>query len=380
MFNFSVEKTYGLMRVGRIETVHGSIETPVFMPVGTQGTVKALSPERLKQIGTQIVLGNTSHLYLRPGMETLTRFGGLHQFMRWDSPILTDSGGYQVSSLGQFKAEAEKRLATIVEEGVQFVSHIDGSKHFITPELAIEYQQIIGADIIMAFDEATPDLGKTYTIEAMARTHRWLDRSKSQWLKNKNNQALFGIIQGGNYRELRRQSAEYILARDLPGIAIGGATMGQSIEETAENAGFVMDLIRQTDKPVYFMGVGVSPSHLIGAIKAGADMFDCVAPTKYARCGLLYSGRLVGDKDKPELMRFESIYPKEYLTIEKQEFKNDNRPIDPDCDCPTCRYGYTRGYLHHLFKCRELLYFELATSHNLRMMIRLTEEVRELLG
>lgn len=393
-FNFQLEKQLGNARAGVLTTPHGLIETPVFMPVGTQGTVKSLSPEDVMGTGAQILLGNTYHLYLRPGDELIAEMGGLHTYMRWNKPILTDSGGYQVSSLGHFKREGQEHLCTITEEGATFKSHLDGSMHQLTPEKAIEIQEHIGSDIMMAFDEATPDKGKEYARASMERTHRWLKRCMTKWQEleeekygkyrdmegmesNYNPQALFGIIQGGIYEDLRRESAQFVVGCDLPGIAMGGASIGQSPEQTEENVSWVRDLLPQ-HKPVYFMGLGVKPSDVVAAIKSGADMFDCVAPTKLARTGLLYQGGLRGlEGSSLEAVRFESEYDNERLTIEKREFEHDARPIDEQCDCYTCTHGFSRSYLRHLFKARELLYYRLASIHNVRMMVRTAEQIRQ---
>jgi len=388
-FSFDVVAKMGHARAGVFTTPHGRVETPVFMPVGTQGTVKSLSPEDVVGTGAQILLGNTYHLYLRPGDELIQEMGGLHTYMRWDKPILTDSGGYQVSSLGHFKREGQEHLCTITEEGATFKSHLDGSVHQLTPEKAIEIQAHIGSDIMMAFDEATPDKGKEYAQASMERTHRWLKRCMTKWqeLEEKKppafaegygraKQALFGIIQGGVYQDLRRESAQFVIECDLPGVAMGGASIGQSPEQTEENVSWVRDLLPK-NKPVYFMGLGVKPSDVVAAIKSGADMFDCVAPTKLARTGLLYQGRLVGlEGVSLDAVRFESDYDNERLTIEKREFEHDSGPIDERCDCYTCTHGFSRSYLRHLFKAKELLYYRLASIHNVRMMIRTVDEIR----
>lgn len=328
-----------------IKTVHGNIQTPVFMPVGTNATVKSLSPEDLKELGAQIILANNYHLFLRPGSENVQKMGGIHQFMNWDRPILTDSGGFQVQTID----------CKISEDGVEF------GKIFFTPESAIKSQIQIGADIIMAFDDSTG------TKEAMERTHRWLKRCiktfnttplSPSYVGGGGHQAgsgmMFGIIQGGSDRNLRRESAKFVIDQDLPGIAIGGAAIGSNANETTETIEFVRDLLPK-NKPLYAMGVGVRPSDIRSVIKAGADMFDCVAPTRLARCGLLYNCESKTER----------------IDISQSKFKLDKNPIDPLCDCSTCK-NYTRGYLHHLFKCRELLYYRLASIHNLRIMIRST--------
>ncbi len=377
-FKFTLEARVGQARAGELVTPHGTVMTPVFMPVGTKASVKALSPEDVAQAGAEILLGNTYHLYLRPGDELVKQFGGLHQFMRWDKPILTDSGGYQVSSLGWFNLDhPEKRLAEIDDLGVTFKSYLDGSMHRFTPEKAMEIQTNLGADIIMAFDEATPDRGKEYAKEAMARTHDWLIRSKRRWLELGANNALFGIIQGGNYEDLRKESAEFVVKQDLFGVALGGGSIGQNPVETEQNAAWVRSLL-PIDRPRYFMGVGVRPTDVVEAIKSGADMFDCVAPTKMARTGLLLTGKLEG-LDQPELtkVKFVSEYDLERLVIEKKEFEADQGPIDAECQCYSCRQGFSRSYLRHLFKSKELLYYRLASIHNVAMMIETAKKMRK---
>lgn len=369
-FHFEVLARKDFAKAGVIHTAHGEIGTPAFMPVGTRGTVKSLSPDDVAGTGAQILLGNTYHLYLRPGEALIKQFGGLHQFMRWEKPILTDSGGYQVSSLGWFKGgDAGGRLSRIDDDGVTFRSHLDGTIHRFTPEKAIQIQCDLNSDIMMAFDEATPDKGRDYAAEAMERTHRWLVRSKLEWERRGGRNALFGIIQGGSFEDLRRESAQFVIAQQLPGIALGGGSVGQDPVETELNASWVRDLWPD-DKPIYFMGVGVKPSDAVAAVKSGADMFDCVAPTKLARTGLLYTGRLVG-LDQPDFtkVRYESEYANERIVIEKKEFEHDERPIDVDCGCYTCAHGFSRAYLRHLYRSRELLYYRLASIHNVYQMV-----------
>lgn len=383
-FFFKLQKTKGLAKAGVLSTPHGKIKTPVFMPVGTQASVKALSNQDLKNAGAQVILGNTYHLYLRPGHELISDFGGLHRFMLWDKPILTDSGGYQVSSLGLFnnRQTGSKKLAKITEDGVWFKSHIDGSSHFVSPEKSVDIQACLGADVIMAFDEATPDMGRDYAAEAMQRTHRWLDRCIDRWQRNEEQkakgsihlgnmrpQALLGIIQGGRYEDLRNRSAEYVVSKDLLGVAIGGGSIGQDWRETEENVSWVRPVIPK-DKPLYLMGVGVNPIDVVEAVKSGADMFDCVAPTRLARMGNLYTGKLTG-------FGFESEFEKGRLNIANSRFKKDKKPIDNSCDCHVCQMGYSRAYLRHLFKAKELLYYRLASIHNTRFMLRLTQMLRQ---
>lgn len=349
---FRVVGRQGEARSGVLTTAHGVVRTPAFMPVGTQGAVKALSPEDMLRCGTQILLANTYHLYLRPGEKLIKKLGGLHQYMRWQGPILTDSGGYQVSSL--------MSLRKIDDDGVTFVSHLNGSQHRLTPEKAIQIQRDLGVDIIMAFDEATPDKGKDYAREAMERTHRWLVRCKREWQRRPGKQLLFGIIQGGNYRDLRRESAKFVVEQDLPGIAVGGGSIGRDAGETAENVAWIRDILPQ-DKPVYLMGVGVRPKDIVAAVEAGADMFDCVAPTRLARMGQLYH---------PE-------FKSERLNIDNAQFRQDKGVIMAGCDCYTCQEEFSRSYLHHLFRAKELLYYRLASLHNVRFMIRLSESLRK---
>lgn len=385
-FSYSRVKAQGHIRAGVLKTPHGLVKTPVFMPVGTKASVKSLSPDDLLKSGAQIILGNTYHLYLRPGEEIVERLGGLHKFMRWNKPILTDSGGYQVSSLGLFKNKGEKKLSKIDDDGVTFYSHIDGSKHRITPEKVIRIQAALGADVIMAFDEATPNIDKYYALAAMERTHDWLERCIGEWKKleskkeknDKAPQALFGIVQGGDYKDLRRKSAEIVLSHDLPGVAIGGASIGQSPAETEKNISWIRDMLPD-GKPIYLMGVGVKPTDVIEAVKSGADMFDCVAPTKIARSGLLYSGELVVKGNDVSTAFYKSSYENERINIANSEYKNDSRVVDEECDCYTCKNGFSRAYLRHLLKSRELLYFRLASIHNIRLMVRLVNRLREMI-
>ncbi|MFC1653268.1 tRNA guanosine(34) transglycosylase Tgt [Patescibacteria group bacterium] len=380
-FSFKLDKKVKNSRAGLLKTPHGEVKTPVFMPVGTVGSVKSLTSEDVDSINSQIILGNTYHLYLRPGEKIVEKLGGIHEFMRWKKPILTDSGGFQVSSLGLFKEKGEVKLSKVDDDGVSFKSFLDGSKHRFTPEKAIQIQEDLGADIIMAFDEATPDRGKRYAYEAMRRTHDWLVRSKNEWerLESKKTklppQTLFGIIQGGNYEEFRRESAEFVISQNLEGVAIGGGSIGADPEETEKNISWIRDLLPD-DKPIYAMGVGVGPIDAVEAVNSGADMFDCVAPTKLARSGYLYHGKLFG---KPGKFKFESEYRKARIDISKKVFELDQTPPDENCDCYTCKKGYTRAYLRHLYRTRELLYYRLASIHNLRTMIRVCEQMREVI-
>ena len=334
--------------VHTIHTPHGDIQTPVFMPVGTQATVKSMTPDELKDmIDAKIILSNTYHLYLRPGSKLVKEAGGLHKFMNWDRAILTDSGGFQVFSLGD--------LRTISEEGVEFKSHLDGSKHFFSPESVMETENDLGADIIMAFDECVEyPATYEYTKQSMERTTRWAKRCKEAH-KNTEKQGLFGIIQGGFYKDLRDKSLEDLVAMDFPGYAIGGISVGEPKEE-------FLDILRYTtpkmpkNKPRYLMGVG-TPDYLIEAALAGIDMCDCVLPTRIARNGtaMTWNGKVV---------------------VRNATYERDFTPLDSECDCYTCR-NYTKAYLRHLVKTKEILGVRLLSIHNLYFLSKLMERVRK---
>jgi len=366
---FVLEKTWGLARAGWFETPHGRVETPIFMPVGTQATVKALDSLDISQTQAEIILANTYHLYLRPGMEVIKAAGGVHPFMGWDQPMLTDSGGFQVWSLS----------GKVAETGVEFTSHLDGSKHFFTPQKAIEIQQTIGADIMMAFDQCTADAAEYQAAElAVERTYEWAQQCVKTWEQHERRtiygqyQALFGIIQGAMHQELRQRSAQQITSLDFDGIAIGGETIGYNMAGTVEVMNWLKDIL-PADKPRYTMGVGRDPQDLVTAVKAGVDMFDCVAPTRMARNGALYTGRLeVTNND----FNFVSSLPKGRLSIGHTRYTTDFSIIDAECDCYTCTSGYTRAYLRHLYKTQELAYYRLASIHNTRFMVRLSQELR----
>ena len=341
-----VDKNSGARR-GIVHTPHGDIQTPIFMPVGTQATVKSMTPEELKEeVKAQIILSNTYHLYLRPGHKLVKEAGGLHKFMNWDRPILTDCGGFQVFSLGD--------LRTITEEGVEFKSHLDGSKHFFSPEKVIEIEEALGADIIMSFDEcvAYPATYK-YTKNSMERTTRWAVRCKKAH-KNTDKQSLFGIIQGGFYEDLRKKSAEDLIELDLPGYAIGGISVGEPKDEFLRILKYTAPLMPE-NKPRYLMGVG-SPDYLIEASIAGIDMCDCVLPTRIARNGtaMTWNGKVV---------------------VRNATYERDWRPIDPECDCYACR-NYTRAYVRHLIKANEILGVRLLSIHNIYFLTKLMERVR----
>ncbi len=334
-------------RLGRVHTPHGSFETPVFMPVGTQGTVKGMSPDELKEIDAQIILGNTYHLYLRPGQEIIREAGGLHRFMNWDRPILTDSGGFQVFSLSD--------LRDIKEEGVIFKSHIDGSRHLFTPEKVMEIQNDLGSDIIMAFDECVPyPCEYEYAKRAMERTTRWAKRCKEAH-KNTEKQALFGIVQGSVYKDLRVQSARDIVKLDFPGYAIGGLSVGEPGETMYEILECTVPELPE-DKPRYLMGVG-SPDYLIEGAMRGIDMFDCVLPTRIGRNGTVMTSR-------------------GKVIVRDAAYARDFSSLDPECDCYVCR-NYTRAYIRHLLKANELLGLRLTTWHNLYFLINLMKKVRQ---
>lgn len=334
-------------RRGRVTTPHGVIETPVFMPVGTAATVKAMRPEEIKEMGAEIILSNTYHLYLRPGHEVVKAAGGLHKFMNWDKPILTDSGGFQVFSLGAMRK--------IREEGVEFRSHIDGSKHMLSPEKSMEIQNALGSDIIMAFDECTPyPADRKYVKDSMERTTRWLKRCK-EYHKDTERQSLFGIMQGGMYKDLRKESAKQIVELDLPGYAIGGLSVGEPKEIMYDIMDECVDYL-PVDKPRYLMGVG-SPDCLFEGVERGIDMFDCVLPTRIARHGMAMTsqGR---------------------VNIKNAKFERDFTPLDPECDCYTCR-NYSKAYLRHLFKADEILSSMLMTNHNLHFLVKTMEGIRQ---
>lgn len=337
-------------RRGTLSTPHGRIETPVFMPVGTQATVKAIKTDAVRHLGAEgahILLANTYHLYLRPGHEIIREAGGLHAFMNWDGAILTDSGGFQVFSLGD--------LRKITEEGVAFRSHIDGSAHMFTPEKSIEVQQALGADIIMAFDECAPyPADRSYVEQSLQRTTRWLQRCK-QHHRNEERQSLFGIMQGGMYSDLRRQSAEQIVELDLPGYAIGGLSVGEPKPLMYEVLDACVDYL-PAEKPRYLMGVG-SPDCLFEGVERGIDLFDCVLPTRIARNGTAFTSR-------------------GRVSVKNAKYARDFGPLDPNCDCDTCR-NYSLAYLRHLYKANEILSSMLLTEHNLHFLVHTMEQIRK---
>lgn len=339
------QKTSGAARAATLKTAHGEVKTPVFMAVGTRATVKAMTTDELRASGCQVVLGNTYHLHLRPGEETIRKLGGLHKFMNWSGPILTDSGGFQVFSLAS--------LRKMTEEGVEFRSHLDGTKLFISPEKSMQIQMALGSDIIMAFDECLPyPATREQAVKSMELTHRWLVRSKEAMTRSES--MLFGIVQGGLEIDLRMKSLEEITSVDLPGYALGGLSVGEPIE-------LMHDLVRKVapslpeNKPRYLMGVG-TPLDLIIAVDAGIDMFDCVMPTRVARNGTLFTWR-------------------GRVSIKRMEYREDPGPLDPECDCYTCK-NYSLAYLRHLFMSGEILSSRLNTIHNLHFYFTLMKKSR----
>ncbi len=345
MFEFDLVASQGRARAGIFHTPHGDLVTPVFAPVGTQATVKTLTPSQLDELGASLVLANTYHLYLRPGDELVAELGGLHQFMQWHRPLLTDSGGYQVFSLTQTRK--------IDDDGVTFKSHIDGSMHRFTPEKSIYIQENLGADIIMAFDECSDPNDHAYSKIAMDRTHRWAERSLNA--KRRSDQALFGIVQGGVLPDLRTISTQFISSLPFSGIAIGGLSVGESKDEMHASLDVVSAHLPE-DKPRYLMGVG-TPEDLLDGIHRGIDIFDCVLPTRLARHNAAFS-------------------PEGRLNLMNASFANDKRPIDETCDCYTCR-TFTRAYLRHLIAAKETLSGTLLSIHNLHALVNLVMDIRK---
>lgn len=343
-FSFRLLKTDGRARLGCVTTPRGEFATPVFMPVGTQATVKALTPEELTGMGVGVILANTYHLYLRPGHRLIERLGGLHRFMNWPGPILTDSGGYQVFSLG--------KLRKIDERGVEFSSHIDGTRYTLTPEKSIEVQQALGSDIMMVFDECPPyPAERSYVEESTELTHRWAQRCKDA---RTTGQALFGIVQGGMHEDLRKKSAEVVTSMGFDGYAIGGLSVGEEKELMYEMVSTTAPLLPETH-PRYLMGVG-TPEDLLHGVEQGVDMFDCVMPTRNARNGTLFTSR-------------------GKLVIKNSRYEGDPSPLDPECACYTCT-NYSRAYLRHLFMSREILSARLNTLHNVHFYVELMRRVR----
>ena len=363
MLNFELLKTDDAQgaylgsyaRRGRLTLNHGVVETPVFMPVGTYGTVKGVMPRSLKEMGAQIILGNTFHLWMRPGLDVLRQFGGLHRFEAWDKPILTDSGGFQVWSLGEMRK--------ISEEGVRFASPVNGDKLFLTPEISMQIQAVLNSDIVMQFDECTPyDVKGHITTEREARTSmelslRWAARCATEFARLENPNALFGIVQGGMFENLRQESLDQLVAMDFPGYAVGGVSVGEPKEEMQRIMAHTPHRL-PAHKPRYLMGVG-TPEDLVEGVAGGVDMFDCVMPTRNARNGHLFTR--FGD-----------------LRLRNTRYKTDDAPLDATCTCHTCS-NFSRAYLHHLDRCGEMLGPMLTSIHNLHYFVNLMREVREAL-
>lgn len=353
MFEIIQKSSENKARIGKLTTAHGVIETPVFMPVGTQGTVKALSVEDLHALSVSVILSNTYHLYLRPGTEIMSHAGGLHAFMKWDKPILTDSGGYQVFSLSE--------LRTVTDEGVQFRSHIDGSSHFFHPEMVVDLQKTLGSDISMVLDECPPyPCERDYAQISLKRTFRWAEQSIAHWKKinekTRSKNLLFGIIQGSTYPDLRKQSARMTLDLGFPGYAIGGVSVGEPKELMHEAVNAVVPEIPDV-YPRYLMGIGM-PEDMWDFVAEGIDMFDCVVPTRNARKGQVFTF-------------------KGKFNLRNSPYRDDHTSIEPGCGCPVCSFGYSKAYINHLFRAQELLAPRLTTLHNVYFMIKLLKLIRK---
>lgn len=348
---FKLKKTNNKARRGKITTTRGVIESPFFMPVGTKATVKTLSQQDLHEIGAQLELSNTYHLYLRPGMDIIEKAGGLHQFMGWDKPILTDSGGYQAFSLA--------KNCKITDEGVKFKSHIDGSSHMFTPESVMDIEYTLGSDMVMPLDECVAyPCDKRKAARAVKRTTEWMKRTKDHFHKRKmheRGQFLFAITQGSYYEELRQQSLEELVALDVDGYAVGGVSVGEPVEEMFKVLNWVIDQLPE-NKPRYFMGIGM-PDQMVKAVGMGIDMFDCVIPTRYGRYGTCFTDR-------------------GQVVIRNGQYKEDFTPLDPDCSCFVCQH-YTRAYIRHLFNTQEVLGLRLAAYHNVHYYIKLMARIRQ---
>ncbi|MEI6477966.1 MAG: tRNA guanosine(34) transglycosylase Tgt [bacterium] len=382
MFEFTVTATDGEARTGQLTTPHGVVNTPVFMPVGTHGAVKSVSPAELSQVGSQVILANTYHMYLRPGDGLVKEVGGLHQFMQWDGPILTDSGGFQVFSLGERgMAGTEKTaLRSVAEEGITFHSHLDGSKHLFTPEKSIDIQRNLGADIIMAFDQPVYGLSDPLAAkEAMERSMRWLERSAEEWKKSEpGKQALFGIVQGGIHTDLHRTSAEAVAALDLPGNAIGGLSVGEGKAEMWQAVESINSLL-PLEKPRYFMGLG-EPTDLVEATLRGVDMYDCVSPSRLARHGAVWipvgdegTVRAFWEGDTDTLLQGNLAF--ERWNLNNARFAADPNPLVGFGPLPKDLVGFTRASLHHYIKEHEMLGYRILTLHNVAVLSLVTSHL-----
>ncbi|MEE9451480.1 MAG: tRNA guanosine(34) transglycosylase Tgt [Gammaproteobacteria bacterium] len=364
-------------RVIKIKTPHGDVDTPVFMPVATKAAVNCMTPQDLHVAGSQIILGgNTYHMLCAPGLDTIERAGGMHRFMAWDQPMLTDSGGFQVFSLSK-----NSKICQIDEDGACFYLPNSNKKVRLTPQTSLAAQRVIGADIIMAFDQCSADIlaSKDEVYQAMQRTHRWLVQAKEIHAQYPDSayghrQALFGIIQGGGFTDLREQSARFVVDMALDGVAIGGESIGFDMNKTKEILTWIRPFL-PTDKARYTMGVGLNPQDLIDVVAQGVDIFDCVAPTRNARHGSLYSGKIV---EADHWLKFDSEFQGGVLHIKNSKFASDDYPIMADCECLTCQH-YSRAYLHHLFKEKSVAYSTLACMHNIYVMHQVCEKMREMI-
>jgi len=365
MFKIIKKSSYSQARLGKLKTGHGTIKTPFFMPIATQGSVKGLTPIQIKDSGAQIVLSNTYHLFLRPGLSVIKKAGGLHKFMNWPGPILTDSGGYQVFSL------SKKRK--INDKGVEFQSEIDGKSIFLSPAQAIKIQNILGSDIIMSLDECPSwPCSRAYAQKAVARTSAWAKLGKKAYQKQNIKKLLFGIAQGSVFKDLRAQSAQELVKIGFDGYAVGGLTLGESEKETYQAIQYALQEFPE-NKPRYLMGAG-KPEQIVEAVKMGIDMFDCVIPTRNARHGLLYTR---SSMTNPSGLSSKNFYQKIHITNAK--YKNDFKPLDSNCSCYTCQ-NFSRAYIRHLFMAKEQLGKTLASIHNLSFYLNLMKEIRGMIS
>lgn len=366
MFKIIKKSKKSWARTGVLKTKHGNINTPFFMPIATKGAIKNLTLEELKSLGAEIVLSNTYHLMIRPGAKIIRKSGGLHNFMYWQGPILTDSGGYQVFSLGE---KSENKGVKITKDGVEFKDPIDGKKYFLSPEKSIEIQHDFNSDIIMAFDWCSHSLASKKQIEkSVELTSSWAERCLIEKKRLKNRNFIFGIIQGGVFKDLRQKSLKDLVGMGFDGYAVGGLAVGEPIKEMYKILDFLKDKLPE-DKPHYLMGIGY-PEQIVEAVKRGIDMFDCVIPTRHARHGELFAW-----KNK----KFDSKNFYEIILISKIKFQNDLNPINKNCQCYTCQ-NFSRSYLHHLYRIKESLYHRLATIHNLKFYMELMAKIRNLIN